>query len=152
MLAGLAAAPVAGLVAALGRYQRRQQAAAHSAGMVAVGGRPSQEHHLPPTIEAAEREMAMLLRRMRAFLRNPYDYAASRIVGDAAFETCLDRAGILGAQIAELGGAAPASSSEHERTRGLILEGLMAGFRIVDQGSGVGTRRGVRPPGGIGHA
>lgn len=126
MLAGLAAAPVAGLVAVLGRYRRRQQAAARAVIMTTVGGRPSQEHHLPSTIEAAEREMAMLLRRMRAYLHDPYDYAASRIVGETAFETCLDRAGILGARIAELGGAASASPLEHERTRGLILEGLMA--------------------------
>ncbi|WP_157033986.1 hypothetical protein [Belnapia moabensis] len=91
--------------------------------------------------------MAMLLRRMRAYLRDPYDYATSRIVGEAAFETCLDRAGILGARIAELGGAAPAGASEHERTRGLILEGLIAGHRVADQtGGGVPTRQGMHPP------
>ncbi|WP_157033823.1 hypothetical protein [Belnapia moabensis] len=129
ILVGLAAAPVAGLLAALGRYRRQQQVAARATGMAAAGGRPSQEFHLPPTIEAAEREMAMLLRRMRAYLRDPYDYATSRIVSEAAFETCLDRAGILGNRIAELGGAAPASPSEHERTCGLILEGLMVGSR-----------------------
>jgi hypothetical protein len=134
MLAGLAAASVVGLVTMPGRYRRRQ-AAARAAVNAAVGERPSQEHHLPPTIETAEREMAMLLRRMRVYLRDPYDYAASRIVGEAAFETCLDRAGILGARIAELGGAAPSGPSEHERTRGLILEGLMVGSRTAGQAS-----------------
>ncbi|WP_157033769.1 hypothetical protein [Belnapia moabensis] len=92
--------------------------------------------------------MAMLLRRMRAYLRDPYDYATSRIVGEAAFETCLDHAGFLGARIAELDGAAPASPPEHERTRGLILEGLMTGHRTADQTGGVvATRQGcIRQP------
>lgn len=147
MLAGLAATSVAGLVATQGWYRRRRQAAARAADRTAVGGEASREFHLPPTIEAAEREMAMLLRRMRAYLRDPYDYATSRIVDEAAFETCLDCAGILGSRIAELGGAAPAGPSEHERTRGLILEGLMAGHRMAAQtGGGVATRQGVHPP------
>ena len=75
--------------------------------------------------------MAVLLRRMRAHLRDPYDFAASRIASEAAFEDCLDRAAALGTRIAELGGAAPATQAERERTRGLILEGLMAKHRMT---------------------
>jgi hypothetical protein len=75
--------------------------------------------------------MAVLLRRMRAHLRDAYDFAASRIASEAAFEDCLDRAAALGTRIAELGGAAPASQAERERTRGLILEGLMTRHRMT---------------------
>jgi hypothetical protein len=75
--------------------------------------------------------MAVLLRRMRAYLCDPYDFTVSRIAGEAAFEDCLDRAAALGTRIAELGGAAPASPAERERTRGLILEGLMTSHRMA---------------------
>ena len=71
--------------------------------------------------------MAILLRRMRAFLQDPYDFTASRIADETAFEDCLDRAATLGARIAELGGAAPAGPAEWERTRGLILDSVMRG-------------------------
>ncbi len=75
--------------------------------------------------------MAVLLRRLRAYLRDPYDFAASRITSEAAFEECLDLAAALGARIAELGGAAPVGPAERERMRGLILEGLMASRRMA---------------------
>jgi hypothetical protein len=75
--------------------------------------------------------MAVLLRRMRAYLHDPYDSAASRIASETAFEDCLDRATALGTRIAELGGAAPASQAERERTRGLILQGLMTNHRMT---------------------
>lgn len=94
-----------------------------------VAAAPTQDYHLPPSIESAEREMAILLRRMRAFLQDPYDFASSRIADDAAFEECLDQAVTLGARIAELGGAAPASPAERERMRGLILDSVMRGHR-----------------------
>ncbi len=70
--------------------------------------------------------MAVLLRRLRAHLHDPYDFPASRITSEAAFEECLDLAAALGARVAELGGAAPVGPAERERMRGLILEGLMA--------------------------
>ena len=89
------------------------------------------DHHLELTIEDAERRMAVLLRRMRAHLRDPYDVAVSRISSEAAFEDCLDRATALGTRIAELGGAAPASRVEQERMRGLILESVMTGHRFT---------------------
>jgi hypothetical protein len=152
-LAGLGAASMplaAGLAAALARRRRRRaERAAFAAG---AGGAPGAEHHLPPTIEAAELGLAVLLRRMRAHLRDPHDYAASRIAGEAAFEDCLDRAAALGARIAELGGAAPEGPAGRERTRGLILEGLMAeglvaGRRTAGRvGGGAGTRREAPAP------
>ena len=79
--------------------------------------------------------MAVLLRRMRAHLRDPYDFTVSRIADEAGFEECLGRAAALGTQIAELGGAAPASQAERERTRGLILEGLMTSHRRAPVGT-----------------
>ena len=117
-LAG-ATAPLAGLVAALVRYRRQRRAA-----LVFHGRCAPRDHHLPATIEAAEGEIAVILRRMRAYLRDRYDYTASRIADEAAFETCLDRVTVLGAQIAELGGAA-VDQTERERIRGLVLEGLL---------------------------
>jgi hypothetical protein len=103
---------------------RRRGRSKHGPGQAAA---PPRDYHLPPSIEAAESEMAVLLRRMRAFLQDPYDFPASRIADEAAFEDCLDRAATLGARIAELGGAAPAGPAEWERTRGLILDSLMRG-------------------------
>ena len=95
--------------------------------------------------------MAVLLRRMRAYLRDPYDFAVSRIAGEAGFEECLDRAAALGTRIAELGGAAPVTQAERERTRGLILEGLMTSHRITldksisrsDLGDATGAKHGI---------
>jgi hypothetical protein len=114
----------AGLAVTLARHRRWR--AARVAGCC---GAPRRDYHLPPTIEAAECEMAVLLRRLRAHLRDPYDFTASRITSEAAFEECLDLAAALGARIAELGGAAPVGPAGRERMRGLILEGLMASSR-----------------------
>lgn len=104
--------------------QRQETIAAHC---LAQG----RDYHLPPTIEAAEREIAVLLRRMRAYLRDPYDFGASRITCEAGFEECLDRAAALGDRIAELGGAAPGGQAERERARGLILDSLLLGRRLT---------------------
>lgn len=124
---GAAAAPLAaGLATTLvRRWHRRAARAALAVGYTAP------EYQLSPTIEDAERRMAVLLRRMRAHLRDPYDFTVSRIAGETAFEDCLDRAAALGSRIAELGGAAPASPVERERTRGLILESLMTSHRMA---------------------
>jgi len=124
---GAAAVPLAASFATTLVRRRRLQAAQAA---LAVS-RGASEYHLSPTIEDAERGMAVLLRRLRAYLRDPYDFTMSRIAGEAAFEDCLDRAGALGSRIAELGGAAPASLAERERTRGLILEGLMISHQIA---------------------
>ncbi|TDH57884.1 hypothetical protein E2C06_35555 [Dankookia rubra] len=79
--------------------------------------------------------MAVLLRRMQAYLRDPYDFTASRIADEAGFEECLGRAAALGTQIAALGGAPTASLAERERTRGLILESLMTKHRVAAVGA-----------------
>lgn len=126
-LAGLGAAS-APLVATLVRRRRRPPCAALAAGCTPP------EYPLSLTIEDAERRMAVLLRRMRAHLRDPYDFTVSRIADEAGFEECLGRAAALGTQIAELGGATSASLAERERTRGLILEGLMTSHRIAAVG------------------
>jgi hypothetical protein len=80
---------------------------------------------------AASFATTLVRRRLRAHLRDPYDFTVSRIASEAAFEDCLDRAAALGSRIAELGGAAPANLAERERTRGLILEGLMTSHRMA---------------------
>jgi hypothetical protein len=92
--------------------------------------------------------MAVLLRRMRAYLRDPYDFPVSRIADEAGFEECLDRAAALGTRIAELGGAVPASQAERERTRGLILEGLMTSHRRAPVGT-MPSQRNTRTDGKI---
>lgn len=80
-----------------------------------------------PSIEAAERELALLLPRMRAYLRDPYDVEASRIRGDDEFERCLDLAARLRERIAAFGGAAVADDPEaRHRLRRQILKGLLA--------------------------
>jgi hypothetical protein len=82
--------------------------------------------HLAPDLEAAERQLGLLLRRMRAYRRAPYDCARSRIRNDAEFEGCLDLATALGLRIGELSGAPMAAPRERERIRDQIVEGLSA--------------------------
>ena len=79
---------------------------------------------LPSTTEAAERQLGMLLRRMRAYQRAPYDFAKSRIVNDADFEHCLDLATLLSIRIAEFGGGLVATSEERERIRFQLVESV----------------------------
>lgn len=123
---GAASAPLAaGFAATLVRRRRR-----HATSAKLAAGRFEPDYHLSPSIEDAERSMAVLLRRMQAYIRDPYDFTASRITSEAAFEECLNRAAALGTRITELGGAAPASQAECERARGLILEGMMARHRM----------------------
>jgi hypothetical protein len=71
----------------------------------------------PPSIEAAERQLGMLLRRMRVYQRAPYEFAASRIQNDAEFERCLDLATALSIRIGELSGGVIAEAGEPERIR-----------------------------------
>ena len=71
-----------------------------------------------------ERQLGMLLRRMRAYRRAPYEFASSRIRNDAEFECCLDLATALGLQIGELSGACIAAPRERERMRDQILQSL----------------------------
>ena len=75
-------------------------------------------------LECAERQLGMLLRRMRVYRRAPYNFASSRISNDAEFERCLDLATILGLRIGELSGASTAAPRERERMRDQILQSL----------------------------
>ena len=81
---------------------------------------PSSDY-LPSTIEAAERQLGLLLRRMRAFERAPYAFSASRILDDAEFEHCLDVATALSIRIAELSGGVTPGPAERERIRHQIV-------------------------------
>ena len=69
----------------------------------------------------------MLLRRMRAYSRAPYNFASSRIRNDAEFERCLDLATALGLHIGELSGACIAPPIERERIRDQILQSVRRG-------------------------
>ena len=78
----------------------------------------------PPTtvdIESAERQLGMLLRRLRVYRRAPYDFTTSRISNEAEFERCLDLATTLSIRIEELSGAAIVPA---ERIREQILQSL----------------------------
>ena len=68
-------------------------------------------------VERAERQLGMLLRRMRAYRRAPYNFASSRISNDAEFERCVDLATVLGLRIGELSGASIGAPRERERMR-----------------------------------
>jgi hypothetical protein len=87
--------------------------------------------YLAPDIEAAERQLGLLLRRMRAYQRAPYDFARSRIPDDAEFERCLDLATALGLRIRELSGASMADARERERIRDQILESLSRNANVL---------------------
>ena len=75
-------------------------------------------------VEGAERQLGMLLRRMRAYRRAPYNFASSRISNDAEFERCVDLATVLGLRIGELSGASIGAPRERERMRDQILQSL----------------------------
>jgi hypothetical protein len=81
-------------------------------------------------LERTERQLGMLLRRMRAYTRAPYNFASSRIRSDAEFERCLDLATALGLHIGELSGACIAAPRERERMRDQILQGLSPGVSL----------------------
>ncbi len=83
--------------------------------------RGAQTEALPPTIEAAERQLGMLLRRMRAYQRSPYDTAQSRIRDEEDFERCLDLATLLSIRVTEFGGGLITTSGERERVRSQVL-------------------------------
>lgn len=79
-----------------------------------------------PTIKAAEHQLGLVCRRMRAYLQDPYDFARSRIKDDADFERSLDLAVALSIRISDLGGEAMAGGKEaREHVRQQILEGLV---------------------------
>jgi len=130
---GLGSISAAGLWMALGRRRRAAAGAAHAPGLRGAHER-SWPAELAPTIEAAELQLALLFRRMRAYLQDPYDRARSRIAGEAQFEECLDLAADLSIRIGDLCGAAIPHAAERERIRGQILQGLMLGSKEGPKG------------------
>ena len=80
-----------------------------------------EREYLPSSIEAAERQLGMLLRRMRAFERAPYAFSDCRILDDTEFERCLDAATALSIRIAELSGGVAPGAAERERIRHHIV-------------------------------
>ncbi len=97
-------------------------------GQAEAEGSPMQEDddaasgsHLAPDLGAAERQLGMLLRRMRAYRRTPHDYARSRIRHDTEFQQCLDLATALSIRVTEFTGASVSGPEEHERIRRQLL-------------------------------
>jgi hypothetical protein len=122
MLAGFGPVLCSGTAIVAARRRRGRPGASgtaltRSGGYGSAGKRPT----LDIEIESAERQLGMLLRRMRAYRRAPYDFAASRISNDADFERCLDLATTLSMRIEELSGAAVVPA---ERIRDQLLQSL----------------------------
>jgi hypothetical protein len=104
--------------------RRRSWRAVTQAAFTLPDGSGQPAEYLPTSVEAAERQLGMLLRRMRAYWRAPYDFASSRIVNDTDFERCLDLATALGIRIEELSGGLIAAPAERERIRNQIVLSL----------------------------
>jgi hypothetical protein len=102
---------------------KRRRRASPAAATRSHGSWPAGEY-LAPDIEAAERQLGVLLRRMRAYQRAAHAFASSRIRDDVEFERCLDLATALSLRIADLNGAAVAQPRERERIRDQIVESL----------------------------
>ena len=119
MLASFAPILFAGSAVAFAGGRRRR----HGTDIVPEPQRttPPAGEYLPPSIEAAERQLGMLLRRMRAFERAPYAFSSSRILDDTEFERCLDAATALSIRIAELSGGVTPGPAERERIRHQIV-------------------------------
>jgi hypothetical protein len=122
-IASLGPALCLGTVVAFARRRRRIGSSA------AAASKPPDEDKravrcVPHDIEAAEGQLGMVLRRMRAYRRAPYDFAKSRIFNDTEFERCLDLATALGIRIAELSGALSEAPEERERIRHQILQSV----------------------------
>ena len=79
-----------------------------------------------PTIEEAERQLGLVYGRLRAYLRDPYDFGRSRIKDEAGFDHCLDLAASLSIRISDLGGAVtPPGGEGRQQVRQQVLEGLV---------------------------
>ena len=114
-----------GTAVALASYRRRAARAEDDCGTPASRDTGSASP-APPSIEDAERQLGILLRRMRAYLQSPYDFAASRIRSAAEFERCLDLATALYLALDELSGAPPATAADRERVRDQVTLSLSA--------------------------
>jgi hypothetical protein len=121
-----------GTAVALANSRRRAWRIATEVGL-ALPDQGSHAHDcLTPSIEAAERRLGILLRRMRAYASAPYDFASSRIPNAAEFEHCLDLATMLCLRLEELTGAPAATPLERERVRDQILLSLSARRRFEE--------------------
>ena len=120
ILVGFGAVLCVGLAVVLAEGRRASRAAAREALT------PRDRNGPAGALDVArvERQLGMLLRRMRAYSRAPYNFASSRIRNDAEFERCLDLATALGLHIGELSGACIAAPIERERIRDQILQSL----------------------------
>jgi hypothetical protein len=105
-----------GAVIAFAKGRRASGTGREMASEPPYGGEQTAEYR-PPSIEAAERQLGMLLRRMRVYQRAPYEFAASRILNDTDFERCVDLATALSIRIGELSGGVLAEAAERERIR-----------------------------------
>jgi len=124
-----AAAAVCVLVFRFALHGRRRRAAMRAMA-IELAWSPVEEQRIAPdiapSIEAAERQLALILGRMRAYLRDPYDVGTSRIRGDGEFEDCLDLVARLREHIAVLEGAAIADGPDgRSRLRRQVLDGLL---------------------------
>ncbi|MDN3568648.1 hypothetical protein ACFQY5_16685 [Paeniroseomonas aquatica] len=140
VIPGLALCGAAGVgLLALGRRRQRTRTTAFAQEAFVI---PANENlhgaSDVPTIEAAEHQLGLVCRRMRAYLQDPYDFERSRIRDDAGFEQSLDLAASLSIRIGDLGGeAVAAGETAREQVRQQILEGLV---------NRVNLRRASRPP------
>ena len=139
MLLGLAVGPLAamGLGAVLGT---RRRAAVRVFADTAFKPPPGDDQHGAGdilTIEEAERQLALVYRRLRAYLRDPYDFEGARIKDEAGFDHCLDLAASLNIRISDLGGAVtPAGEEARHQVRQQILEGLVGRVCLEQRRSG----------------
>ncbi len=81
---------------------------------------------LGASLGEAERELGLLYRRMEAYLRDPYDFARSRIRDDESFDRNLDFAVALNLHVTALvGGVTQQVSEDRAQVRQQVLEGLV---------------------------
>lgn len=113
-----------GTVIAVANHRRRAWRMATEIAFTPADDDGEARHYAAPSIEAAERQLGILLRRMRSHLQAPYDFATSRIANAADFERCLDLATGLYLRLGELSGAPIATSLERERVRDQVLLSL----------------------------
>jgi hypothetical protein len=115
-----------GAFAAVGRRHRMRTTAFISQAFIAPPTEDSHGVNDVLTIEAAEHQLGLVYRRMRAYLQDPYDFARSRIKDDAGLEHSLDLAVSLSLRISDLcGDAGTGGGKVREQVRQQILEGLV---------------------------
>ena len=139
MLLSLAAGSIIG--AGLGTFVgTRRRAAVRSFADSAFKPPPGDDLHGTCdilTIEEAERQLALVYRRLRAYLRNPYDFEGAKIKDEAGFDHCLDLAASLNIRISDLGGAVtPPGEEGRQQVRQQILEGLASRVHLEQRQSG----------------